>query len=262
MDILRDDGSSSTPPSTSDSPASPVSAPPSPAPSPAPEFRYQSGPYAGRTADEVAQYAQQAMQQLQAQQYAPAPAAPRADAFDLDRISDSEYVDGAQLKRIVAGVQQQMRGPDPFQAMARSNVAFARSQRADDFRRFGPEIDLELSKLTPDQQSLDNINLLVDLVRSRHLQELIDEAAGRRAQQLVSQMEPTTRALGGAGSGPLPHTQPTGLLDQIPEAARQKIVAVGLNETTLRAHLAEQGISLTEFLKPYGVTPAPAGGAV
>ena len=264
MDILRDDASSPTPPSGSDSPASPPSAPP--APSPAPEFRYgpEAGEFAGRTAGEVLALTQQALAQVRAyqppvQQYQPQ--APRADSFD---VADGEYIDGATAKRMLAAALQN-RGPDPLaqQALhlaASSNVGTARQLFADDFRRFGPEIDLELAKLSPDAKSLDNIKMIVEIVRGRHVKELIEEAAGQRAQQLLSQMEPTTRAAGGAGSGPLPHsTQPMGLLDQIPENERHKIVAVGFNETTLRAHLAEQGIDITTFLAGYGIKPVAGG---
>lgn len=264
MDILRDAESSPTAPSGSDSPASPTSAPPAP-PSPPAEFRYgpEAGEFAGRTASEVLALTQQALAQVRAYQ-PPQPAyqVPRADNFDT--VADGEYIDGATAKRMLAAAMQG-RGPDPMaqQALhlaASSNVGTARQLFADDFRRFGPEIDLELAKLSPDTKSLDNIRMIVEIVRGRHVKELIEEAAGQRAQQLLSQMEPTTRASGGAGSGPVPHsTQPMGLLDQIPEHERHKIVAVGFNETTLRQHLAEQGIDITTFLAGYGIKPVAGG---
>ncbi len=119
-------------------------------------------------------------------QAAPPTPEPRFD------VADDDYVSGAQLKRIIANLPRDNTG---VELAASGNVGIARAQFAEDFRDYGPEIEAKLAQVPANLRTLDNIATVVKLVRSDH----IDEIAHKRAQHLVSTMEPTLRSNGASG---------------------------------------------------------------
>lgn len=230
---------------------------PPPAAPPEPYRFGQNAPAwaAGKTPEELLGIAQQMATALERQQPAPQPAAPAApQSFDIG-VGDDDYLTGAQVKRVLQQFQGQQRGPDPYsqqaiQMAAENAIGQARFQFKRDFDRFGPEILAKLSMLPPDQKTLPNIEMVVKMVRGEHLEEL----AGERARELLGQMEPSTRALGGAGMAPSSHpTTNVGILDdpRIPEDARKRMRDSGLNETTIARFMETQGLSRDQFIARY-----------
>lgn len=179
-----------------------------------------------------------------ATQAAPPPApVQQRDRFDLD-IPDDEYLNGAQLKQILSRMAAQ---PAPVdwtsrQQSAGALLAAVQMQRAEDFKRWGPEINAELQKLAAEHWTLDNLKILVDIVRSRH----IDELAAERAEQLRNDTHPTIRSGGGSGSGP--HTaQPTLAQEGLPKDWVDKLRAQGIDEAKVQEFCKETGQTVEQY---------------
>ena len=116
-----------------------------------------------------------------------------------------------------------------FQQAASQNAQLAREmvamRRPEDFKKYGPEIDLTLQKVAPDPNSWtpENINYVVDMVRGRHVEDLLAEERSRHQN-----------AIGGASARPdggsAPGASPAGTnaidLDKLPanyQAALRKL---------------------------------------
>ena len=63
--------------------------------------------------------------------------------------------------------------------------ALAALQYPDDFRRWGPDIDQALAQIAPAQRTPQVVDWIVAGVRGRHINELTDEFAKRRIDELV-----------------------------------------------------------------------------
>lgn len=69
---------------------------------------------------------------------------------------------------------------------AATNKRLVQMQRQDEFRRWGPEIEATLEKMAPDPTSWtpDNMNSVVDVVKARHVNELIAEERAQYSNEL------------------------------------------------------------------------------
>lgn len=205
--------------------------------------------FAGKTAEEIlgiADASLYALDRVQQQQYVPpVQQQQQQNRFDLD-IPDDEYLNGAQLKRIISQIASQ---PAPVDYTARQQSAGAllsavQMQRADDFRRWGPEINIELQKLPMESWTLDNLKILVDIVKSRH----IDELAAEKAEQLRNDPHPTIRAGGGSGGGT--HTpQLTLEQDGLPKDWVDKLRAQGIDEAKVQEFCNLTGQTVAQYYK-------------
>lgn len=119
--------------------------------------------------------------------------------FDHD-LPDDEFLTGRQVKQILQQVAGQVPSdPVARQLAAQSLYAGVQQARAAEFKRWGQEIQMEISRLPVEHWTLDSLNTLVNIVKSRH----IDELAAEQAQRLVNESHPTIRSgTGGSGSGP------------------------------------------------------------
>lgn len=176
-------------------------------------------------------------------QPAPTPAPPPRNAFDLD-LPDEEYLNGAQVKQILARIAAQ---PTPVDWVGRGQSAQAvlgtvQIQRAEDFKRWPQEINAELSKLPQEHWSLDNLRTIVDIVKSRH----IDELAAEKAERLVNEAHPTIRS-GSGGSGGGPTIQPTLDGDDLPKEWVEKLRAEGIDETKVREFCEATGQTVAQY---------------
>ena len=175
----------------------------------------------------------------------PQPPAPQPSRFDLD-LPDEEYLTGRQVKGIL---QQFANQPAPVDMIGRQQAAQAmlaalQIQRADDFKRWGPEISQELAKLDQMHWTLDNLKIVVDIVKSRHINEL----AAEKAQQLVNESHPTIRSgTGGSAGGPL--AQPISLdAEGVPKAWATAAKAAGITEAEIREWCAMTGDTPEKFM--------------
>lgn len=177
---------------------------------------------AGKTIQDVANLAQQLYQQnqrLAGQSYAapaqpvnaPVPVAPQpppAELFltDPQRATQlqAEYMDRTQFQ-------------PRFQNLIAQNARQARSiveiQRGQDFKRWGPEIDLELQKYGPETHTPENIATVVDMVRARHVNEIVAEEIDRKMREGIGN---TARPGGVATPGLTPQGSGTIDLDKLP----------------------------------------------
>ena len=201
----------------------------------------QHSTFAGRSAEEILGIAeaQAAMLARPIQVQAPQPS-----RFDLD-IKDEDYVDGRQLKQLVSRFANNPNTVDygARQQAAGALLATVEMRRADEFRRWGMEIRQELVKLDPGNWTLDNLNIVVDIVKSRH----IDELAAEKAQRLVSESHPTIRSgTGGTGSG-VPYKQQNMESEGVPREWSQAAKAAGISEQQIWEFCQAAGISEQQY---------------
>lgn len=162
----------------------------------------------GKTVTEVAALANQLYQQNQRLAYQPQPPAqapvqpsalqpPPQELFLTDpqraTILQAEYMAKTQFQ-------------PQFQQLAARTAQQARTlvqmQRTKDFEKWGPEIDLELQKYNPDTHTPENIGTVVDMVRARHVNEIVaDEIARQQREGIGSTTRPGT-STGIQGSSP------------------------------------------------------------
>jgi len=251
---------SSTPPGTTvPAPTSPPTTPPAAATATPLPYRFgnEVDEWArGKTPEEVLAVTRTLMnsvakpfqQQPPQQQYqAPAPAAPTA--IDLEG-----YVTGAQAQAIQRDALAQIRPQyeTAIDLAASGNLRVVRQQYERDFAKYAPEIMAKLATIPKASWSVDNLETIVKLVKVDHL----DEIAGERAQQLAQQMEPTMRSIGGAGSAPVPQTQPDGFKAQwekLPPEWRAKAEKEGITETVVEEFCrGNEGMTPQDFFKQFG----------
>lgn len=213
-------------PTTPPTGAAPTGGTPTPAssatPTPAEQtgFRFSSGALAGKTTAEAATLADQMYQRLQqqtfaswgggqgaasapqgyapSQQPAPTPVAPAARP-EPPKNEDWLNNPGEAAQRYAAYLQATQFAPQQLQTatmLAQSNKALVQMQRQDDFRRWGPEIELALQQYAPSPEAWtpQNLTAVVDIVKARHVQELVEEELTKRGQ--------AGNALGGASLRP------------------------------------------------------------
>lgn len=91
----------------------------------------------------------------------------------------------AAQQRLLEVGQHQL-GPT-LTSIQQSNAQLARSvvagEHRDLFGKYGPEIDLELSKIAPEFWTVDNIRTVTEMVQGRHLDEIVEERTQQRMAQ-------------------------------------------------------------------------------
>jgi hypothetical protein len=168
---------------------------------------------------------------------------PQPNAFDLDReLPDGEYADNAKVKTIFRHLANQPQPQDSRGAQALLGII--QIQRSDEFKRWRNEITAELSKLSMEHWTLDNLNVVVDIVKSRH----IDDLAAEKAQRIVSESHPTIRS-GSGGSGSVTHTQPFSLdSDKVPASWALAAKAAGITEAEVREFCEQTGQTVQQYM--------------
>lgn len=218
---------------------------PTPAPTAAEPWRAgQHSRFAGKTPEEILGIAEGLA--IVAERFnQPMPVVEPRSRFDLD-ISDDDYVQGRQVKQLVQTLVNQ--GP-PVDETARNLAAQGlytnlRATFADDFKRWGSEIDAEIRRLPVAYWTYDALNTIVKMVRANH----IDEIAAEKAQRLLNEQHPTIRSgTGGLGGGPLTQ-QKTLESEGLPKGWVDQARAKGIDESVIAEFCRETGQTPEQYL--------------
>lgn len=212
----------------------------------------------GKTMDEVAalsdqMYAELVKRQPAAPAAAPAPATNGTAGLPTDDLWLTNPTAAGQM--LLAHARQNEFAP-AFANMAQQLGATAREvvkrDYADDFRKWGPEIDLYINQMDPQYRTIDNITKVVGVVRGNH----IDEIAAERAQAKLNEMlnAGTVIRSGGAPNGTAT-AMPGAAVDftkaELPAEyartlSRYGVTSEKLDEFLLKTEVQSLGISLPE----------------
>lgn len=162
----------------------------------------------GKTAREVANVANQLRTQLQQsnqqipqsqQQYQQAPPPPATAPSTDDWMQRPEEA-GRKLADYIRTQTFDPAAAQFGQSMGETARALTELKEPDAFRRWGPEIDLEIARYQPDPRSRtpQSLKLLVDMVRARHVEELAEEKYQAKLRDLTA--SGSLRADAGAGA--------------------------------------------------------------
>ena len=182
-----------------------------------------------------------------------APGNPQASALGL---ADDTIITGRELKAYLQEAANQVIAPQLRQTAEMSSSAvygLARQQYPKEFAKYGPEIQQELAKIPRQAWTLDNMDLVVTLIRGRHSEDFARE----RAQELVAQMEPTIRPTGG-GSEPIPTPQSKSHSlesDAIPSDWKARAKAKGITEATIREFCSTNDMTPDQFFEMFEKSP-------
>lgn len=220
--------SSSTPPGTTDTSA--TASPPNLV------EKWRAGDDApawarGKSSEEILGIAKSLVDTFQRTGNAPAASAAAAPAAPAPiNYADDDYITGAQLRNILSDAATRSVQPAISQSVdlaASANLGLMRQQYAKDFQRYGPEITQRLATVPKTMWTLDNLETVVKLVRSDHL----DELARERASELASSVEPTIRSSGLNASVPVSQNKEHSLeSERIPVEWKQRAAAAGVTE--------------------------------
>ena len=191
-------------------------------------------------------------QQGVVQQTPAAPATPQ----DPMALPDDEYISGRQVKQYIDQVARQSIAPqlaDLARLSASGSIAFVRQQHAEDFKRWGPEIEGYIANLPPQQRDLDNLERVVKFVRSEHLPELLADQERTLRQQFQTEMvQPGLRSSGAPGAGPVPLTTEYSLAnDKLPTEWRERALRAGITERQIDDFCTANGLTREVFFKDY-----------
>lgn len=203
----------------------------------------------------------------QAQRIAPA-AAPQAPVPDSwARLADDDYLTGAAFKQASQSFAQQFQQQSntAVELAASGNLALVQGRHGEAFAKYGPEIQATLTQIPKQAWTVDNLDMAVNLVRSRHLQDLEADLRRKVREEVFADIPPTMRPNGGAGSvptSPIPG-QPSLRDDKLPAAWRARAEAAHLTDESVREFCQTAGISIADFFKqfdqPLGVVVEEVG---
>jgi len=192
------------------------------------------------TPEQILGIAETSVQMLQAPA-APPPAAPATPSFD---VADDEYITGAQYRQLMAARPVD---DSATRLAADANVSIVRSQYAQDFAKYGAEVNALIDRIPVNQRTIDNLALAVRMVRSDH----VDEIAAERAQQLAATMTPTLRPTGG-GAAAAPVSRDASLeSEKIPQEWKDRARAAKLTEENVADFARANGMTTAQFYKQF-----------
>jgi hypothetical protein len=191
---------------------------------------------------------------LQQPSYAPPAAPSQAQRFDLD-IPDDDFISGRQMKQLIQQYGAAGQGdPVARHLAASSNMHAIQQMQPDAFKRWAPEIHAEIAKVPPELRTLDNLQLVVQIVQGRHVQELVDEQARQKAVLLAQEQVATIRS-GTGGSTAIPTLTTDLRSDDLPEHWRKQAELHGLTLDAVREFCHATGESMESYfetVKKYG----------
>lgn len=222
--------------------------PPTPPPPPA-EFRY--GPDApawaqNRTANEVLGLAQNMAEALRVGQPAPQPQSQVQTPPNGGMPTDATWMtnpNGAAQDVFKAAFGPQIQQYVNQQAGMIRGIA--EHKYADEFRRWGPEIDTVLSRVSPDQRTLDIVDHAVKLVRGNHIDEIADE----RVKAKMAQMGGMTERADGSGAGGPGVTSSSVDLTKLPNGLAAMAAREGLTVQMVQDSCKAMGMSTDQWMK-------------
>jgi hypothetical protein len=251
-----------TPPAPSTSGA-PTTATPTPASTPAPNEPIRltaaqvppDGQWmVGKTLEEVAAESARMYQTMQQRAYMPtggtipqqtptygyqAPSAPQgppsAITPELPKQEDWLADPASATRKYAEYLQATQFGPMLQQqaaTAAQTNRSLVAMQRADEFRRWGPEIDMTLQRMAPDlsRWTPDNINFIVDSVKAKHIHELMAEDRAKYQNELGGA---AVRPSGAAGGPTTQMASATVDFDKLPPGYKDALQAKGVTQRVI-----------------------------
>jgi len=116
-------------------------------------------------------------------------------------------------------------------------------QYADEFRRWGPEIDALVAGAAPQQRTPALYEQAVKLVKSNH----IDEIAAERAQAKLAELGVTDRTSGGGTVASVP----SGTVDltKLPASYKDAMEQMGIGPSELHEFLGKTGQTMEQFVE-------------
>lgn len=200
----------------------------------------------GKSAAEAAALANQLYAQNQRYMYQPQPQpvaqsyqppVPQAPAFEQPKQEEWLSDPAGATKRYAEYLQQTQFAPQLQQQAtiaAQTNRELVKLQRADEFRRWGPEIDMTLQQIAPNpaNHTPQNIAAVVDMVKARHVDELIAEERAKYQNELGGAALRPTGASGGA-SGASQMALGSVDLDKLPPGYRDALRALNVTNSTI-----------------------------
>lgn len=170
-------------------------------------FRFQAGPgipefAVGKTPAELAALAGDMYQELIRGGSAPTGAQPQQSQYGggngsppvqqpaaLQPPTDDDWMNNPGEAARKQFAYERATGVDPrFQqqaiALAQQAREIVRFGDPDTFKRWGPEIDILINQMQPEYRTAENIKMAVGIVKSRHLDELAEERAQAKIQQM------------------------------------------------------------------------------
>ena len=179
--------------------------------------------WAVHLSNQLAQMAQQ-NQQTQQQQQAPAPQVPQmpTDEMWTQRPNDAaQAVADARVKELLTPALASLQGLT--QQTAGTFRALAQTQYADDFRRWGSEIDGWMAQVPVERRNLDAYEKVIKMVRGSHVDELTTEKA--RALMAQGAMGERSTGANGVTVNPVPGLD----VQKLPENVQKLMSAHGLS---------------------------------
>lgn len=171
------------------------------------------------------------------------------------QFADDDYLTGKQVRQFAEAERQ--RSQQPFDQLAQNTSGLAltlmQDRYKDQFKRYGPEIHAQLANVPRNQWTVDNIETVVNFVRGRHIEDEIRDRVAAERTQILSNIPPTMRPTGGAGSAnqsPIPGS-PSVQDESIPLAWRQRAEQAGLTDATVDEFCRANGQTREQFFKQF-----------
>ncbi len=170
-------------------------------------------------------------------------------------ITNEDYVTGGQLnawgQQAVGQIAPQVNRA--IEMAASANLDLVKRDNALIWQKYGPELNELLVKVPVWERTVDNLRMVTDFVRGRHVEELASE----RASRLVADMGPTIRSgggsSGGAGGFQAPSTNESSILgnEKVPASWRDMAAKVGLDERAIDGYLQANGMTREQFVEQF-----------
>ena len=214
----------------------------------------------GKTPQEIAQLAREAVQVAQ-QSVMNQPVYQQPPPYQSAQVpaqqpqwmqQPDEYMTGRNMQEagsyFLTAAQQaaQQQSAPAIEIAAQNAVGLAKMQYAKDFQKYGPEINSYLARVPKANWTLDAVETVVNLVRSRH----VDDIARERAEEMIAQgQHPGLRATG-AGSPPnSPASDPFAALS---DPQKERLAKAGLRLPDIQRFCEANNLTVDKWLKLYG----------
>jgi len=217
----------------------------------------------GKTAQEVAAIAGQLHDAVRTGQptaaaapMAAAPAQPALQAPAVARATQDEWIQdpvtAAAKDRAYDTATQFAPAVSQFATQLSGQArTLAQLQDPDAFKRWGPEIDMMVQQIEPQFRTVENIQKLVGIVKSNHIDELVTEGVSAKVEQM--QQSGGLRSDTGIAAGVAPNA--VGRLDldsaELPDNYRRVLSRYNITPETLDEYLtktecATRGLTLQQ----------------
>lgn len=169
-------------------------------------------------------------------QYQPPAPPPVQQAYEAPKPEDWISDPATATRRYAEHLQQTQFAPQ-LQAQAavaaQTNRELVKLQRADEFRRWGPEIDMTLQQMAPNPSlhTPQNISAVVDMVKARHVDELIAEGRQKYQNELGGASLRPSGAPGGTGASQMASGSVD--LEKLPPGYRDALRSLNVDNRTI-----------------------------